>query len=100
MPSPQDTRVLDAVLTAVLDYALRKPGTVAARRVVSANPRMVAGLAAATIAVGRPGLAVISNLPGVAAHTSGGLAAATPLRTFPDHEVAYEIPGTRTSPPT
>ena len=47
LPSPRETRVLDAVLTAVLDYALRKPGTAAARYVVSANPSMVAGLAAA-----------------------------------------------------
>ena len=57
LPTPQETRVLDAVLTAVLDYALQKPGTVAARYVVSANPSMVAGLAAATMAVGKHTLA-------------------------------------------
>jgi citryl-CoA lyase len=52
LPSPEETRVLDAVLTAVLDYSLRKPGTVAARYVVSANPSMAAGLATASLAVG------------------------------------------------
>ena len=40
------------MLNAVLDYALLKPGTVAARYAVSANPSMVAGLAAAVLSVG------------------------------------------------
>ncbi|MER8001007.1 citrate/2-methylcitrate synthase [Streptomyces sp. NPDC095613] len=57
LPSPRESRVLDAVLTAVLDYALHKSGTAAARYVVSGNPRMVAGLAAATMAVGEYTLA-------------------------------------------
>src|SRR5436305_2082515 len=52
LPTPEETRVLDAVLTAVLDFSLHKPGTVAARYVVSANPSMAAGLAAAALAVG------------------------------------------------
>jgi hypothetical protein len=41
------------------------------------------------------GLAVISTLPGVVAHISGELAAASPLRIVPDHDVAYEIPGNK-----
>jgi len=57
LPTPDEERVLDAVLNAVLDYALEKPGTVAARYTVSANPSMVAGLAAAVLAVGRHTLA-------------------------------------------
>ena len=57
LPGPSESRVLDAVLTAVLDYALHKPGTAAARYVVSANPSMAAGLAAATMAVGKNTLA-------------------------------------------
>jgi citrate synthase len=57
LPSPAETRVLDAVLTAVLDYSLHKPGTAAARYVVSGNPSMAAGLAAATLAVGEHTLA-------------------------------------------
>ncbi|MBA6440768.1 citryl-CoA lyase [Streptomyces sp. GMR22] len=57
LPTPQQARVLDAVLTAILDYSLHKPGTAAARYVVSANPSMVAGLAAATMAVGENTLA-------------------------------------------
>jgi citrate synthase len=52
LPSPSEERVFDAVLNAVLDYALLKPGTVAARYAVSANPSMVAGLAAAVLSVG------------------------------------------------
>ena len=52
LPAPGEERALDAVLNAVLDYALLKPGTVAARYTVSANPSMVAGLAAAVLSVG------------------------------------------------
>ncbi|MEU1595159.1 citryl-CoA lyase [Streptomyces sp. NPDC005708] len=52
LPTPEQTRVLDAVLTAVLDYALEKPGTTAARFVVSSNPNMQAGLATAVLAAG------------------------------------------------
>jgi citryl-CoA lyase len=57
LPSPAETRVLDAVLTAVLDYSLHKPGTAAARYVVSGNPSMAAGLATAALAVGEHTLA-------------------------------------------
>jgi citrate synthase len=52
LPSPGEGRVLDAVLNAVLDYALLKPGTVAARYAVSGNPSMTAGLATAILSVG------------------------------------------------
>jgi citrate synthase len=52
LPSPSEERVFDGVLNAVLDYAMLKPGTVAARYAVSANPNMVAGLAAAVLSVG------------------------------------------------
>ncbi len=52
LPTPGELRTLDAVLNAVLDYALLKPGTVAARYAVSANPSMVAGLATAVLSVG------------------------------------------------
>src|SRR3954471_2422964 len=52
LPTPSEARALDAVLNAVLDYALLKPGTVAARYAVSANPSMVAGLATAILSVG------------------------------------------------
>lgn len=57
LPTPQQVRVLDAVLTAVLDYSLNKPGTVAARYAVSANPSMAVGMAAAAMSVGRHTLA-------------------------------------------
>ena len=57
VPTPGQTRVLDAVLDGVLDYGLEKPGTAAARFAVSANPSMAAGLAAASLAVGENTLA-------------------------------------------
>ncbi|MEU9456095.1 citryl-CoA lyase [Streptomyces sp. NPDC048277] len=57
LPTPQEARVLDAVLTGVLDYGLEKAGTAAARYVVSANPSMQAGLATAVLAAGDHGLA-------------------------------------------
>jgi citryl-CoA lyase len=57
LPSPAETQVLDAVLTAVLDYGLEKSGTAAARYVVSCNPQVQAGLAAAALSAGDYGLA-------------------------------------------
>jgi citrate synthase len=57
LPTPSEERVLDAALNAVLDYALLKPGTVAARYAVSGNPSMVAGLATAVLSVGEYTLA-------------------------------------------
>ena len=57
LPTPQQVRVLDGVLSAVLDYGLEKPGSVAARYAVSANPSMAVGLAAACLSVGQHTLA-------------------------------------------
>jgi citryl-CoA lyase len=57
VPTPQEVRALDAVLSAVLDYALEKPGTMAARYAVSANPSMAIGLSAACLSVGKHTLA-------------------------------------------
>ena len=57
LPTPSQARVLDAALNGVLDYGLEKPGTVAARFIISANPSMAAGLAAACLAVGENTLA-------------------------------------------
>lgn len=52
LPTPGEARVMDAILCSVLDYALKKPGTIAARYCVSANPSMTAGLATAILSVG------------------------------------------------
>lgn len=52
LPTPGEARMMDAILCSVLDYALKKPGTVAARYCVSANPSMTAGLATAMLSVG------------------------------------------------
>ncbi|QEX25247.1 citryl-CoA lyase [Hypericibacter adhaerens] len=57
LPKPGEARMMDAILCSVLDYALKKPGTVAARYCVSANPSMTAGLATAILSVGEYTLA-------------------------------------------
>lgn len=57
LPSPGEARMMDAILCSILDYALKKPGTVAARYCVSANPSMTAGLATAILSVGEYTLA-------------------------------------------
>src|SRR5437660_926963 len=57
MPTPAQARMMDAILCSVLDYGLKKPGTVAARFCVSGNPSMTAGLATAVLSVGEYTLA-------------------------------------------
>lgn len=57
VPTPPEATVMDAVMTGVLDYGLEKSGTAAARYVVSCNPSMQAGLAAAALGAGEFGLA-------------------------------------------
>lgn len=52
LATPAQARVLEAVLCCVLDYGLQKPGTVAARVVVSTNPAPMVGIAAAMLAGG------------------------------------------------
>lgn len=53
IPTPAEAGLLDAVLSAVLDYSLQKSGTVAARYIASANPNMPAALAAGVLGVGK-----------------------------------------------
>lgn len=57
LPTPGQTKIIDAILCSVLDYSLKKPGTVAARYCVSGNPSMVAGLATAMLSAGEYTLA-------------------------------------------
>ena len=52
VPSPGEARMMDVILSSILDYGLQKSGTVAARAVVSVNPRMAAGLAAGVLGIG------------------------------------------------
>lgn len=56
MPTPGEARMMDLILSSILDYALHKSGTVAARCVVSVNPQMTAGLGAAVLAAGEHAL--------------------------------------------
>ncbi len=57
LPTPGQAKVIEAILCSVLDYSLKKPGTVAARYCVSGNPSMVAGLATAMLSAGEYTLA-------------------------------------------
>jgi citryl-CoA lyase len=57
LPTPGESAMMEAVLCSVLDYSLKKPGTVAARFCVSGNPSMVAGLATAALSAGEYTLA-------------------------------------------
>lgn len=52
IPTPGQARMMDVILSSILDYALQKSGTVAARAVVSVNPKMTAGLSAAMLGAG------------------------------------------------
>ena len=52
IPTPGEARMMDVILSSILDYALQKSGTVAARVIVSVNPRMTAGLSAAMLGAG------------------------------------------------
>jgi citryl-CoA lyase len=52
MPTPGQTRMVEAMLCSILDYSLYKPGTAAARYTVSGNPSMTAGMAVAVLSVG------------------------------------------------
>lgn len=52
IPTPGQARMMDVILSSILDYALQKSGTLAARAIVSVNPRMTAGLSAAMLGAG------------------------------------------------
>jgi citrate synthase len=56
MPRPGEARMMDVILSSILDHGLHKSGTVAARCVVSVNPQMTAGLGAAVLAAGEHAL--------------------------------------------
>jgi citryl-CoA lyase len=89
LPSPHEARVLDAVLTGVLDYGLEKAGTAAARYVVSGNPNMQAGLAAATLSAGQHGLATEDSARFIVKTYDDYLAAGEPdIDTFAEKVVA------------
>jgi len=82
VPSPEEARALDAVLSGVLDYALEKPGTVAARYVVSANPSMAIGMSAACMAVGKHTLATEDTGRFILAAHQEYLESGLPLKEF------------------
>jgi citryl-CoA lyase len=100
LPTPQEARVLDAILTGVLDYGLEKAGTAAARFVVSANPNIQAGLATAVLAAGDYGLATENSARFIVeTHASWVVAGRPPIDEFAAQVVAearatkFRIPG-------
>lgn len=52
IPTQGEAKMMDVILSSILDYALQKSGTVAARAIVSVNPKMTAGLSAAMLGAG------------------------------------------------
>jgi citryl-CoA lyase len=52
LPTPGEAKMMDVILSSILDYALQKSGTIAARSIVSVNPKMTAGLAAGMLGAG------------------------------------------------
>ena len=52
IPTPGEARMMDVLLSSILDYALQKSGTMAARAIVSVNPQMTAGLSTAMLGAG------------------------------------------------
>lgn len=56
LPTRGQARMMDVILSSILDFGLQKSGTVAARAVASVNPSMAAGLGAASLAAGEHAL--------------------------------------------
>ena len=52
LPTPGQARMMDVILSSILDYGLQKSGTLAGRAVASVNPSMTAGLGAAMLGAG------------------------------------------------
>ncbi|GAB7006916.1 citryl-CoA lyase [Nocardioides sp. AN3] len=99
LPSPAETKVLDAVMTGVLDYGLEKSGTAAARYTVSCNPHVQAGLAAAALSAGDYGLATENTCRFIANTYAEYEESDLEMEVFAEHVVArarhskYRIPG-------
>ena len=88
LPTPQQARVVDALLSAVLDYGLEKPGTVAARAVVSSNPQMQAGLAAAVLGAGEHSLAPENAARYITDHHTAYRASGLDMAAYAEEAVA------------
>ena len=87
VPTPQEVRGLDAVLSGVLDFALEKPGTMAARYAVSANPSMAIGMSAACLSVGKHTLSTEETGRFIVAAHEEYLSSGLPLEDFADAKV-------------
>lgn len=89
LPTRGQARVLDAILTGVLDYGLEKTGTVAARYVVSSNPQVQAGLATAVLAAGDYALATENSARFITETHAAYVAASRPdMSAYAEHVVA------------
>lgn len=88
LPTPGESKMIEAVLCSVLDYSLKKPGTVAARYCVSGNPSMVAGLATAVLSAGEYTLAPDSGGAFIASTFADFKKSGEPIDTTADKLVA------------
>ncbi len=88
IPTPGEAKVIDAILCSILDYGLQKSGTVAARCVVSVNPQMAPGLAAAVLAAGEYALSPEDAGRFIQNHFAAWRKSGLPLDTFAGELVA------------
>lgn len=88
MPSPGEAKVMDSILCSILDYGLQKSGTIAARCVVSVNPQMAAGLAAAVLAAGEFALSPEDAGRFIQSHFETWQSSGLPLEVFTQQMVA------------
>ncbi|MBT2565212.1 citryl-CoA lyase [Arthrobacter sp. ISL-85] len=87
IPLDHEIRALDAVLSGILDYGLEKPGTVAARFAVSANPSMAIGMSAACLSVGKHTLATEDSGRFILATHAEFLGSGLALEAFAEEKV-------------
>lgn len=86
IPTKGEAAMMDVILSSILDYALQKSGTVAARSIVSVNPKMSAGLSAAMLGAGEYAVSPEDTgrfiVDGLAAWKASGLTADAHATTY------------------
>jgi len=88
LPTPGEGRMMDVILSSILDYALQKSGTIAARSIVSVNPRMTAGLAAGMLGAGEYAVSPEDTGRFIADSIRGWKASGKPMATYAEELVA------------
>jgi citrate synthase len=88
LPSPGEAKMMDVILSSILDYALQKSGTIAARAVVSVNPRMTAGLSAGMLGAGEYAVSPEDTGRFIADHVKAWKASGEAMEAFAEKLVA------------